>query len=559
VEGKSPKEVQKLRILDPACGSGSFLLGAFQYLIDWHLNYYREHAKEAHVHPMYPELEKDASGKLRLSFHAKTRIMRQNLYGVDVDPQAVEISMMSLYLKALEEEKGMLGPKHEKLPELKFNIRCGNSLIGPDIEKEADLTPEERERIRPFDWHSREEGFGDILAAGGFDAVIGNPPYIQLSMREFRNEAVNAYLIQKYGTSMGRLNTFGLFIEQARRAMRISGRLGYIIPNTFLTQGYYEELRRRVLTESTVHRVALVVGMAFQEAVVENVVIIIEKTGKKTQRPGSSFELVELVPGGKEGRSASFRQAAILGNYESAFFTTFEKEFLQLKAKLEALPDRLGRLTNINQAIALKHNRAACLSPTAKTKKYKPVLDGRDIDRYFTGPARNFFKFDVSKIHSCKREDIFLVPEKIFFRRVGSRIVATLDTNRNYALNTLVVITPRAGCQWPLRVLLGLLNSAVLSFYYTNFLKSSKKVFSEIQAQQLAQLPIPMMDPNDRTQKQRIQKLGYLVDKMIEIRRHKSVDDGSVLALDRQIDEIVSNLYGLTIEEQRIIEEEAPE
>ena len=113
--------------------------------------------------------------------------MRTNLYGVDIDPQAVEITMMSLYLKALENEQGMLGPKHEKLPELKFNVRCGNSLVESDIQKSHPLTPSDRDRIRPFDWNSREDGFGDILSTGGFDAVIGNPPYIQLSMEEFRD------------------------------------------------------------------------------------------------------------------------------------------------------------------------------------------------------------------------------------------------------------------------------------------------------------------------------------------------------------------------------------
>ncbi len=258
VEGKAPRQVQKLRILDPACGSGSFLIGAFQYLIDWHLNYYREHPKEARIHPMYPEVVKDPDGNLRLSFYAKARIMRQKLYGVDLDPQAVEITMMSLYLKALEGEKGMLAPKQQVLPELKYNIRCGNSLIGPDIEKETPLTPEEAERIRPFDWHSRENGFGDILAEGGFDAVIGNPPYDVLEKERGGKEAPHEELLHylrkssRYKACLGgKLNLYRPFVVLSLSLLRPSGYYSQIIPMSFMGDISLARTRRFAITENT--------------------------------------------------------------------------------------------------------------------------------------------------------------------------------------------------------------------------------------------------------------------------------------------------------------------
>jgi len=176
LDSKTPDNVVKIRIVDPACGSGSFLIGAFQFLIDWHTDYYRKFPKAATRDPMFPETVKNGND-IRLSFHAKTRIMHQNLYGVDLDSQAVEITMMSIYLKALDNEVGMLGTQHERLPELKFNIRSGNSLVGPDIVNDVALDATKLQAIRPFDWNAKEEGFGDILKAGGFDAVIGNPPW----------------------------------------------------------------------------------------------------------------------------------------------------------------------------------------------------------------------------------------------------------------------------------------------------------------------------------------------------------------------------------------------
>jgi len=251
LKDKTPKEIEQLRILDPACGSGSFLLGAFQYLIDWHLNYYRQNPKEAVAHPLLPETAKDADGNLRLSFHSKTQIMRHNLYGVDIDPQAVEVTMMSLYLKALEGEGELLGPKHEKLPELKYNVRVGNSLIGPDINDIHSLTSEERDRIKPFDWRSREEGFGDILASNGFDVIIGNPPWGY----DFHDLDL-AYLQHSYSPVIVRMtDSFMFFVSKAADLAAPNGWIGMIVPDVLLYQVDNEKLRDLLLNRFSLSKV----------------------------------------------------------------------------------------------------------------------------------------------------------------------------------------------------------------------------------------------------------------------------------------------------------------
>src|SRR3990167_2263140 len=132
IEGKTPKQIEKIKILDPACGSGSFLLGAYQYLLDYHLEYYRKHPKEAQTitFDFYQKVRPD---DLSLPLRAKARILKNNIFGVDIDPQAVEITMMSLYLKALEGERSLLPKKQALLPSLTYNIKCGNSLIGYDF------------------------------------------------------------------------------------------------------------------------------------------------------------------------------------------------------------------------------------------------------------------------------------------------------------------------------------------------------------------------------------------------------------------------------------------
>jgi hypothetical protein len=219
LEGKSPKEASELRILDPACGSGSFLIGAYQYLLDWHLDWYKSNlvpllnagqkltSKE--VQGLLPapieKPSKNARAKSKRiwerasvatlpieqraeEWHLRTaerkRILLNNIYGVDIDTQAVEVTKLSLLLKVLEgENKATIADltmysDERALPDLGNNIKCGNSLIGWDIQQDrSDLTQEELWRINPFDW---QDGFKEVFSRGGFDAVIGNPPYIRI-------------------------------------------------------------------------------------------------------------------------------------------------------------------------------------------------------------------------------------------------------------------------------------------------------------------------------------------------------------------------------------------
>ncbi len=192
----SPKQISKIRILDPACGSGSFLLGAYQYLLDYHLSWYlTHHSKKGNVEqgfsPAPQEIYQGRGGQWYLTIQEKKRILLNNIYGVDIDPQAVEVTKLSLLLKVLEGEnqdtleRQMKLFKERALPDLGSNIKCGNSLIGPDFYQGKQmnlLDSEEAYRINPFDW---QKEFPKIMKQGGFDAVIGNPPYIRIqTMKE---------------------------------------------------------------------------------------------------------------------------------------------------------------------------------------------------------------------------------------------------------------------------------------------------------------------------------------------------------------------------------------
>ncbi|MFH1968703.1 MAG: DNA methyltransferase, partial [Verrucomicrobiota bacterium] len=219
LEGKTPKQAAKLKILDPACGSGSFLLGAYQYLLNWHRDYYVKAGPEKNRKVLY-----QASGDWRLMTDEKKRILLNNIYGVDIDSQAVEVTKLSLLLKVLEGESQETITKqfelfHQRaLPDLGSNIKCGNSLIGPDFYKDRQgelFGEDEMFRINAFDWQAE---YAEIFKAGGFDAVIGNPPYVL--GRETFDEAEKRYFSNHYDAFGGKYDLYIYFTEKAVRLVR---------------------------------------------------------------------------------------------------------------------------------------------------------------------------------------------------------------------------------------------------------------------------------------------------------------------------------------------------
>lgn len=577
LEGKTPKEAAAIRILDPACGSGSFLLGAYRYLLDWHLGWYKDEMERTGTLPTVPPpkgtrkrkgdpgaIFQGQGGDWLLTTAEKKRILLNNIYGVDIDQQAVEVTKLSLLLRVLEDEnqdtlnKQLTLWRERALPDLGGNIKCGNSLIGPDFFDGQMFTDEEEvRRVNPFDWQAE---FPEIMKAGGFDAVIGNPPYIQLAMADYYNESVSSYFGQKYSSSMGRLNTFGLFIERVLdSALAKRGFFSFIVPNTLLTQEYYQALRKQILK-------CQLIGITnykypvFKDAVVETIVFVICNFNPNEHE----VEIIDFDNKVMTSTSHKINQEIFLSTYNNAFVVTADKKSFDFKERLDNKGVPLRILTNLNQAIALKHDRSKSLFTEAKAENYKPVIDGRNINRYELVWNGQYLAYNVRNIHSCKRTDIFETNEKLFFRRVGDRLIATYDNKQFYALNTLVVITPKEQVDFSLKYLLGLINSNALNFYYVNYLKSTKKVFSEIQARQLAQLPIRTIDFDDPADKARHDRMVNLVEQMLALHKElpaATTDHEQTLirrridATDRQIDALVYELYGLTPEEIAVVEQ----
>jgi len=245
-ENKTPSQVSEIKIVDPACGSGSFLLGAYQYLLDWHRDYYLQNPNKKN--PITPDG--------RLTTTEKKKILLNNIYGVDIDANAVEVTKLSLLLKCMEGETRasiaqQINMFNERvLPTLDNNIKSGNSLIDTDYYDNNELDFGEERKIKPFNW---EEEFNTILPRG-FDAVIGNPPYIkELGSKEIFEPVLKSKLGKLY--HQGKMDFWYYFVHKGIDILKPNGFLAFITNSYWMRSDGASKLINRIEKEFIVNTI----------------------------------------------------------------------------------------------------------------------------------------------------------------------------------------------------------------------------------------------------------------------------------------------------------------
>ncbi|HRH38901.1 MAG TPA: N-6 DNA methylase, partial [Flavobacteriales bacterium] len=397
VKGKAPKEVAELRIVDPACGSGSFLLGAFQFLLDWHRNYYSAQAK-----PNRGKKDDVLRPDGQLTTNEKKRILLNNIYGVDLDANAVEVTKLSLLLKCMEGEteasiKQQLGMFHDRvLPTLDENIKCGNSLIDQDY-YDGTLDFGEDTNIRPFTW---AKGFPEVFKKhGGFDIVIGNPPYVR---QELLTEQ-KPYYQEHYAVYHGVADLYTYFIEKAQALLKSGGRYGVIVANKWLRANYGEPLRRWLKKQDI--RTVIDFGdlPVFQGATTYPCILVYDKA-----KPSRSFDVCEVrsldfsdLSAYVEANSRKTEQSALDDSGWSLANAGEQKLYRKLLGMGTPLGEYVGDqiyrgvLTGFNEAFVI--DDATRLELIKKDKRsndlIKPFLAGRDIKRYEPPVSKKYLIF----------------------------------------------------------------------------------------------------------------------------------------------------------------------
>lgn len=562
IDGKSPDEIAALRILDPACGSGSFLLGAYQLLLDHHLNWYvANRDKKLAQNKIY----ESATG-WRLTTAEKKRILLNNIFGVDIDRQAVEVTKLSLLLKVLEDEtQETLGKqlslfKERALPNLDANIRCGNSLIGTDYFV-GQLMPDadELRRVNPFDW-ARE--FPEVMRNGGFDCVIGNPPW----GAEFREDE-RSYLVNRYPAIPTKTkDSYLYFVVKAIDTLRVAGILGFIIPNTWLLINNAKDFRRELLSWH-VHEIIDHGDGVFKDAVVESATVILTKS-----RDADGQCRAVRIRKGETVVDHIIEKRSWLEDEFYRIIVDLDKNAQQLLKKLRKQSGTFEQLCTITWGIKpyqvgygdppqtreMLENRIYH-SDKPKGKDWKPLLVGSDVNRYsLRFPGNQFIKYGKWLMYPSN-ESLMQQP-KILMRQTSDILRACYDDNGYYCQNSVFIVHSN---EVNLKYLLGLLNSKLLGFVYKLGNPQIGKVFAEIKPSVMKQLPIRTINFADAADKARHDRVVALVDLMLALHQRlhaaQTAADRELLqrqidATDAQIDALVYELYGLTEEEVKIIE-----
>ncbi|MGB9853783.1 MAG: Eco57I restriction-modification methylase domain-containing protein [Candidatus Bathyarchaeales archaeon] len=231
---KTPEDVSKIKVLDPACGSGSFLIKAFDVIKEWYDRYNKQRQLEATPNTLDVHLP--------LVQNVEERILTENLYGVDLDPQAVEITILSLSLKAVQTRK--------KLPYIGDHIKCGNSIISGSTEKMVDYFGEKWQEKKPFNW---KEEFPEVFEQGGFSVVIGNPPYYSMETRT--TEEQNYFKSTRPDLYRGKNDVYYYFIVLGLDLLKDGGILGFIVERYWLEATYGDKLREFILNNACVEEI----------------------------------------------------------------------------------------------------------------------------------------------------------------------------------------------------------------------------------------------------------------------------------------------------------------
>ncbi len=595
IENKTPKEISKIKIVDPACGSGSFLIGAYDYLLKWHQDYYFKN-------PADVKKDKALTPTGALTTSLKKQILLNNIFGVDIDVNAVEVTKLSLLLKCMEGETSasiahQLSMFHERvLPTLDENIKSGNSLIDIDYyDNQLDFGDEKK--IKPFNWKrafpeafniktkaieqsspteklkkaliksvEAEKELGYVMKEyintveepkvayglqGGFDVVIGNPPYVMLQNLETRE--VFDYALAKFRSAKYKIDTYQLFIEQSMKLLRNGGLLGFITPNTFLKNIHSEPLRKFILENAIINEILLFNYSVFAEASVDTCVFIFEK-GTASKKNELAVNLSDVPFEVKQ--ISQVKQSLFAENNRTDFnllISDGDSEVLnKIAKKSKPLNTYCGAYFGIQT-----FDRDKYVSEEKKNKHFEPIIDGWNIEPYFLKPSKEFVNYIPSSIKSGGSETIYR-QDRICIRQIGASPIATFVPANIFTLNTIYNVYLKEKNIADIKFLLGIINSNATRFFWKKNNSDEKKTFPKVKKEAILSIPVPEI--KDKSLHNEIANLVNRLLKLNEEIREQKLEtkrnqiQSKIDYCESRINKIVYELYGLTDEEIKIVE-----
>lgn len=473
----------QLTICDPACGSGAFLNAALDFLMSEHSLVDTMYAKIHNVSMVFPDIENS--------------ILEHNLFGVDINEESVEIAKLALWLRTAK--------PHRKLNSLNDNIKCGNSLIS-DPEVAGD---------KAFDW---QKEFPHVFAKGGFDVVIGNPPFVLCQPSNTDEKTLNYY--KSFTVASYKIDLFHLFFERAITLLHKHGKLGFITPNTYLTNKYIKPLRDFILNHTDINYLVIHDESVFPDANVDVATIILS-----AKKESENTVICLKASNGVFTEIDSKSQNDWKENAESLF--NIKQNFDIDISTCLPLGDMCYTYFGI-QAF----DRKTSISSKKINENFIEIIDGGDITPYSYSIPTKYFNFITENIKSGGDWNVYM-QDRIVVRQIGIIPIVGMSKGKILASNTLYSIYPKSN-KYNLLYILCILNSSVIKKYWLSKHSDSKLLFPKIKGYQLKELPIkqisleaqqPFVDLADRMltlnselQARRGRFLKRLTDNMKDIR-----------------------------------------
>jgi len=515
---KSIDEILNIKILDCACGSGSFLINAFQELI----NIVEGRLKKGEKSKKWDSFK---DYKDRLTLGQKATILINCIYGVDLDEKAVELAQLNLLLKILEEETRET--RKLILPNMKDNIKNGNSLISDSSFDKA------------FNWNAQ---FPDVFRQGGFDIVIGNPPYVDYSKIKGTEYFNKNYESSKVNGNIVKYNLFQLFIEKSIGLLKEGGMFGFINPNTYLSTENAFSLRKLILEKTSLKK-------------------IVDVSHLKVFKDASTYPVITVFKKGKEKNN--ILGVAIIENEKDVIPNLEVNEIKQEEFEKDKKLNFMISSNTENQEIMLKLDSCERLKDYQKTfvwgssitgfathktkgkdndKKYSSMIQTKDIKRYYLDWKKEYIE---NKIYSDKLKELFK-QRKIVIARVTKGIQATID-EKEYYIGKSSILIPKEDNLF--EILLAIINSKLINYYYKMKFETTHMAGGYIRFDIPYLKLLPIKIPDEKQAK----KIKELVERIMQFYK-EGKSEQQIKNVDYEIDEEIYKLYGITKEEQEIIE-----
>ncbi len=422
----------------------------------------------------------------------------------------------------------------------------------------------EMRRVNVFDWGDDVKGFGEIMSGGGFDCVIGNPPY-----GAFFGKSDKAYLLKRYKNCPSSLDSYLLFYERCLgHLLKTDGCLGFITPNTWELIFSAAQFRTFVLTNFSIDEIVHFTRKIFKSATVDCEIVIIQNAERQ------QYKVLVTVQSESESLQSAIPQSLWQSPYGDPFNILLTEKEHALLAKINSESvhaDDIFMIKNGAKPFEKGKGKPPQTREIVETKPYvseikqddsfRPLLRGSLIQHYVNHWNGDYWISYGPWLAAPRDPKIFEAPEKIVCRQTGDRIICTLIDDKFICRDNLHIILPK-DCNYSLKYILGILNSSFCDFCYRATNPEKGEALAQIKRQHLGQLPIRTIDFSNPEEVAKHDKLVSLVYNMLELQkkyhevrmeRDKEIYERQIKIVDAQIDGLVYDLYGLTEEEVRAV------